>query len=358
MPTTPSPPPVPTTPSSPPVPGIRPVVDSDAPSLIELVGSAYAEYPGCVMDLPGIDEDLTTPASAAAARGGRWWVVESRERIIASIGAGAVRDDGHLELKRLYLDQAARGRGIASALIQRVEAHAAGLGAIAVDLWSDTRFRDAHHRYQQLGYADTGEHRQLHDPSNTTEFRFVKPLSPLAARHQVTWNGPDGLDRCALTSLPDGTLLRGEVADTHYEVELDAHWRTRRAEVRTGAKVRTGVTGLRLSSDGAGRWWRDGRPAEWLGGCLDVDLDLTPATNLLPIRRLCPPVGGVVDVTAAWVRSAAATIEPVDQRYERTGATTWRYASGGFEATIEVDDDGLPVAYVSASGDQLWTRAG
>ena len=342
---------MPTTSSSP-EPGIRPVLDTDAPSLIELVESAYAEYPGCVMDLPGVDEDLNTPATAAAIRGGRWWVIESHERIIASVGTGAVRDDGHLELKRLYLDRAARGRGIASALIERVEDHAAGLGAIAVDLWSDTRFRDAHHRYQRLGYADSGERRQLHDPSNTTEYRFVKPLSPLAARRQVTWKGPEGLDRCGLTPLPDGTLLRGEVADARYEVELDASWRTRRAEVRTG------MTALRLSSDGAGRWWRDGAPAEGLGGCLDVDLELTPATNLLPIRRLFPAIGEVVDVTAAWVRSDAATIEPLDQRYERTGATTWRYASGAFEATIEVDDDGLPLAYVAATGDELWTRAG
>ena len=42
--------------------------------------------------------------------------------------------------------------------------------------WSDTRFLDAHRLYERLGYVRTGETRDLHDLSNTTEFFFVKEL--------------------------------------------------------------------------------------------------------------------------------------------------------------------------------------
>jgi GNAT superfamily N-acetyltransferase len=330
--------------------GLRPVRDADAQALTALIAAAYAEYPGCVMDLPGIDADLLAPETAAAERGGRWWVLEVEGRIIASVGTGPVRDDGHLELKRLYLDRPARGQGLATTLIDRVEAHAAGLGAVAVDLWSDSRFANAHHRYQQIGYLDTGEDRHLGDPSDTTEHRFVKPLVPSTPRREVTWDGPHGRDRCALVDLPDGALLRGAVGEIGYEVEVDDAWRARRSEL-------TPSTGsVRLTSDGAGRWWRDGAPADDLAGCLDVDIEVTPATNALPIRRLALAIGEAAEVTAAWIRVPAATTEPLVQRYERTGTHTWRYTAGAFDATLEVDDVGLPVSYVHPPEGRLWTR--
>lgn len=79
---------------------LRAARDEDADSLIALVGAAYAEHDGCVLDLPGVDADLTAPASTAAARGGRWWVLERQGVIVGSVGAGAVDEHGVLELKR------------------------------------------------------------------------------------------------------------------------------------------------------------------------------------------------------------------------------------------------------------------
>jgi GNAT superfamily N-acetyltransferase len=155
---------------------LRPVRDDDAADLIALIAAVYAEYPGCVLDLPGVDADLVAPATEAARRDGPWWVLEHDGRIVGSIGAGPLRPDGHLELKRLYLAPEVRGRGLATALVRHVEAHAASVGASAVDLWSDTRFTSAHTRYEALGYRPTGETRDLHDPSHTTEYRFVRLL--------------------------------------------------------------------------------------------------------------------------------------------------------------------------------------
>jgi RimJ/RimL family protein N-acetyltransferase len=155
----------------------RPVVESDADGLIALVGAAYAEHPGCVLDLPGVDADLLRPAAAVGDRGGRWWVVEADGAgIVATIGAGPLDEQGDVELKRLYVAAPHRRRGIAADLVARVEAHAADLSARRVVLWSDTRFADAHRLYRRLGYVDTGRRRDLHDPSKTTEINFVRPL--------------------------------------------------------------------------------------------------------------------------------------------------------------------------------------
>ena len=175
---------MPTPPVPPAPPGLRGVVDADTDGLVTLIGAAYAEHPGCVLDLPGVDADLRAPARTVAERGGVWWVLDAAtgddRALDATVGCGPVVD-GTAELKRLYVAAPARGRGLGSALVAAVEHHAATRGAQAVELWSDTRFTAAHRRYTALGYHRTGEARALHDPSDTTEWRFVRQLPATAA---------------------------------------------------------------------------------------------------------------------------------------------------------------------------------
>lgn len=156
---------------------LREVRDEDETTLIALVEAAYAEYPGCVLDLPGIDADLVSPASSAARAGTVLWVVADEGRVVGSVGAGARSDDGQVELKRLYVAASHRRRGLAAGLVELVEQHAHDVHATTVDLWSDTRFTDAHRLYERLGYRPTGRTRDLHDPSNTTEYQFQRHLT-------------------------------------------------------------------------------------------------------------------------------------------------------------------------------------
>lgn len=169
--------------STPPVGRLRPVTDADTAALVDLVGGVYAEYPGCVLDLPGVDADLPRMPAHIAALGGRFWVVEHDRDLVACVGWAPRTVDGRpgAELKRLYVHADHRRAGLGAWLVARVEAAARDHGAAVVELWSDTRFTDAHRLYTRLGYAPTGERRELHDPSGTTEYRFVKPL-PAGAR--------------------------------------------------------------------------------------------------------------------------------------------------------------------------------
>jgi putative acetyltransferase len=325
----------------------RAVTDADAEAVIGLIVAAYDEHPGCVLDLPGVDDDLPAPATAAARRGGRWWVVEDGPRVVASVGTGPVGGDGSLELKRLYVTPSHRGRGVATALVRRVEAHAAGLGAHAVELWSDTRFTDAHHLYARRGYVDTGARRQLHDPSDTTEIHFRRAIDPAAPRRRIAWTGPFGVETCTLVDLPDGLALRGEVTalELRYTIEVDQAWRSRTATIREPAGTR------RLTTDGAGRWWQGEREASQLAGCTAVDLEASPVTNTLPIRQLLTEGRGTAEIDAAWIRVPGPAVVPSAQRYEHLAADRWRYASGSFEAELTVDEDGFVVTY----GD-VWQR--
>jgi len=92
-------------------------------------------------------------------------------------------------------------------------------------------------------------------------------------------------------------------------------------------------------------WWVEGEEDARLRGCTDVDLEISPSTNTIPIRRLNLAVGQASAVTAAWVRFPALTVEPLTQRYTRTGANRYHYASGAFATEIEVDDVGLVTGY-------------
>lgn len=154
----------------------RAATDEDADALIALVGAAYDEYPGCVLDLDDLDVDLLAPASTISRIGGRWWVVTDGDRVVGTVAAGPLDASGALELKRLYVAATHRRRGLASHLGGLVEERARELGASRVVLWSDSRFLDAHQLYARLGYVDTGERRELHDLSHTTEVGFVKAL--------------------------------------------------------------------------------------------------------------------------------------------------------------------------------------
>ncbi|HEV8365523.1 MAG TPA: putative glycolipid-binding domain-containing protein, partial [Gemmatimonadaceae bacterium] len=73
----------------------------------------------------------------------------------------------------------------------------------------------------------------------------------------------------------------------------------------------------------------------------------TPATNTLPIRRLALTVGESTDVSAAWLRFPAMTLERLEQRYTRIGDSTYRYESAGgqFMRELTVTPDGLVHEY-------------
>lgn len=163
---------------------LRALRPDDAAQLIDLVGGVYAEYPGCVLDLPGVDDDLPVLADHLAALGGRGWVVEDDGHVVAVVGVapGDVDDVPGAELKRLYVTASHRRRGLGRELVALVEHHAVtDLRAEAVELWSDSRFADAHRLYERCGFVRRPETRDLHDPSRTTEYHYVKVVAPPAS---------------------------------------------------------------------------------------------------------------------------------------------------------------------------------
>jgi putative acetyltransferase len=158
--------------------------DEDAVALIALIGGVYAEYPGCVLDVEHEERDLLEIASAYARRGGEFWVSvdEASAGLVACVGwlpSSASEMSGWVELRKLYVVRSHRRRGLAGALCSRVEAAARARGAAGIELWSDTRFLDAHRFYAGRGFRKQPGVRQLFDRSQSSEYHFVKPLLEL-----------------------------------------------------------------------------------------------------------------------------------------------------------------------------------
>src|SRR5439155_9591595 len=101
------------------------------------------------------------------------------------------------------------------------------------------------------------------------------------------------------------------------------------------------------------RWTVNGREAQTVEGAEDIDLGFTPATNLLPLRRLALKAGESAVVRAAWVRFPEFTLELLEQNYTRLDDDTYRYESAGgsgggggtFRRDLKVDASGLVLDY-------------
>lgn len=127
-----------------------------------------------------------------------------------------------------------------------------------------------------------------------------------------------------------------------YFVLCDDAWRTRSAHVIGWIESRT--VDLLITAEN-GHWSINGVPQPQVDGCTDVDLNFSPSTNTLPIRRLNLAIGESAVVHAAWLRFPALTLERLDQTYRRTGLRTWQYSSDNFTAAMEVDEQGLVRKY-------------
>lgn len=157
---------------------IRDARDDDSLDLIGLVARCWSQHPGCVLDVHGEEPDLLAPASAFARGQGRLWVVEAGERLVGSIGVRPSQEDGDTALLlKLYVDPTVRRRGLARRLVDLVEEESARRQARRVELWSDTRFDDAHRLYEALGYERLPETRELRDLSHTVEYHYRKVLA-------------------------------------------------------------------------------------------------------------------------------------------------------------------------------------
>ena len=162
-----------------------------------------------------------------------------------------------------------------------------------------------------------------------------------------------GHEACRLFSQNAEWHLEGAAVFSHdhqpcqlsYLVSCDGNWNTLRARV-SGWLADT-IVDIDLVVDHEHRWRLNGIERPTVAGCIDLDLNFSPSTNLLPIRRLNLAVGYEAQVKAAWLRFPSFELEPLSQVYRRIAKTTYRYESGEgkFVADLNVDPFGFVTSY-------------
>src|SRR5207247_10149830 len=110
-----------------------------------------------------------------------------------------------------------------------------------------------------------------------------------------------------------------------YRISLDEAWRTQAAwaTLREGQDRRRIELFVRDQTD----WFVNGEEQENLKRCIDLDLEVSPATNTIPIRRLDLQAGAARAIRAAWIRFPEFFVEPAAQRSTRRARRRYRIAN-------------------------------
>lgn len=175
--------------------------------------------------------------------------------------------------------------------------------------------------------------------------------SPRTVRWSAWEGGDAGLEHVDLR--PEGGTLRvsgvvigftdGAAFGLAYRLLIAEGWRLREAHLSTASGLE-----LRLQSDGRGNWHVDGRPEPALQGCIDIDIQATPFTNTLPIRRLTLETGESATISVVYVNVPSLGIERLTQRYTALQSRSLYRFEGldtGFQADLPLDADGLVLDY-------------
>ena len=162
---------------------------------------------------------------------------------------------------------------------------------------------------------------------------------------------PAGIERCTVSRRPGGWSLAGALVRgsedgpvyLSYVIGTDRRWVTKRVRVQEVVKGKKTVLELESRSS---TWYLGGRKVEALNGCADVDLEASPVTNTLPIKRVGQRVGSKLDLSVAWVRFPSLEVQPLERSYERVGKVRYVYRSAtGVRTEVEVDGFGLVRRY-------------
>lgn len=171
----------------------------------------------------------------------------------------------------------------------------------------------------------------------------------------LLWTGMEyySLENCVVETTRTGVnicsvivgLYKNIIYRVEYVIKTTPSWETIFLEIFGQYKDQRFRS--RFESDGNGNWNVNGKPEGKFGGCIDVDIPLTPFTNTLPVNRLNLSVNQAQQIKVIYCDLLQNEFTQVNQKYIRLSNSTYRYQNvpNDFEADIQVDDYGFVVDY-------------
>ena len=170
----------------------------------------------------------------------------------------------------------------------------------------------------------------------------------------IIWQGTyfPGHEACRLSRHDNEWWLEGTAVFSNeqqpcrlsYIIACDLRWHTLRGIVSGWVGNRD--VNIELTVDQF-HWQLNGRNESAVDDCVDLDLNFSPVTNMLPIRRLNLGIGEQAEVKAAWLRFPSFELEPLVQVYTRLDEFRYRYSSSGgeFVRDLTVNEVGFVIDY-------------
>jgi putative acetyltransferase len=155
------------------MPLLRTATANDTAGILKLIAEVYAEY-GLVLDTDNDEPHLLHVTDFFRSRDGDFWVVDDDNLTRATVGVFLT--EAAAELKTLYVHPSLRRQGWGRRLVELVMDYSRHAGKRKIQLWSDTRFINAHRLYKQMGFTECGM-RQIHDSNMSEEYGFEKQLT-------------------------------------------------------------------------------------------------------------------------------------------------------------------------------------
>jgi hypothetical protein len=188
----------------------------------------------------------------------------------------------------------------------------------------------------------------------------------------IMWQNKDQTDysieyfnltsECGINTMKGTVILLLDRVPTlvNYEIVSDKYWKTRSIKISQQMSDNENVNiDIRVSRD---QNWREhdtdtsshhSTIIDFASGLYDVDLQVAPATNSLPINRLGLKGGESQEIDVVWIGFPGLTLDRQEQKYSRINNKYYKFEipSTGFRAQLEVDNSGFVINY-----DTLWHR--
>lgn len=135
---------------------ILPVSTSDDLETVKTLFRAYVDWLGIDLSYQGFEQELSgMPGKYAPPSGALYLAKEPGGAHLGCVGLRALGGDGACEMKRLYVLPAGRGRGVGSALIDRVLEAARQAGYREMFLDTLPSMTGAIKLYKSAGFEET-----------------------------------------------------------------------------------------------------------------------------------------------------------------------------------------------------------
>lgn len=131
---------------------IRAVTSADVPEVVAIVRAVLSEFGLTFGEGSETDAQLSSLPASYTGAGGAFWVALVDGVIVGTAGVFPV-DVGVLELRKMYLSAAARGRGLGQRLLDHATAHAEAQGARALVLDTTHQMESAWALYERNGFV-------------------------------------------------------------------------------------------------------------------------------------------------------------------------------------------------------------